>query len=341
MKTPKGTTRADRRRCLSPELLEDRMVLSASQGATFAIMPAAVTTAGKVTSTSFTIDPSYFTAAAKMHGKMLVGIDVTPLTPAASSSSNLPSTATSVKPLIVSVADSSGRVIPAQHTHYYSKLAKANHLGNTPTSAALFTLKVPPAGHAAETYSVQVKGLMHSTGKYLIGFYLPGDTAGTGTVAKNDLTTIKSVIGDAATNSNYNFDADLNRDGIINQKDVKLAEQNMGASTKVSPVVSVNLDPNSDPTNTRTTPYSSVHFAGKTTPNATVTFTDQANNSVTKTTSDSTGAYSIMVPLASGSNTFSVTTQDAFGQSISGSISPVVYSPTAQSSAPVASPTAK
>ena len=36
-----------------------------------------------------------------------------------------------------------------------------------------------------------------------------------------------------------------------------------------------------------------------------------------------------MVPLVTGSNTFTVTTMDAFGQSISGAITPVVYSPTA------------
>ena len=340
MKTSKGTPRAQRRRSLVPELLEDRMVLSASQGSTFAIIPDAIQTAGKTNSTAFTISPDLFTAAPKMHGKMTIGIDVTALTPSGSSGSNLPSTATSVKPEIVSVTSSSGQVIYAQHTHYYSKIAKANHLGNTPTSAALFNLKVPSAGQAPETYTVQVKGLMHSSGNYLLGFYLPGDTAGSGTVAKNDVTTVKSLLGDAATNSNYNFDADANRNGIINNQDVRLVQQNLGASTQVSPVVSVNLDPNSDPAMDRTTPYSSVHFAGKVTPGATVTFANQSNNNATTTTTaDSTGAYSIMVPLVPGSNTFSVTTKDAFGQSISGSISPVVYSPTSAATTPATSST--
>jgi hypothetical protein len=311
------------------------MVLSAGQGSTFAIIPDAIQTAGKATSTAFTIDPSLFTPAAKMHGKMLLGIDVTALTPAGSSGSNLPSTATAVKPEIVSVTSSTGQVIYAQHTHYFAKIARANHLGNMPTSAALFDIKVPSAGQAAETYTVQVKGLQHSTGKYLLGFYLPGDASGAGTVTKADITTIKSVIGDAATSSNYNFDADVNRNGIINAQDVQLATQNMGASTKVSPVVSVNLDPNSDPAMDRTTPYSTVHFAGKVTPGATVTFANQSNNNATTmATADSTGAYTIMVPLVPGSNTFTVTTKDAFGQSITGSISPVVYSPTSAATTP-------
>ncbi len=328
MKTSKAFQRADRRRYLAPEVLEDRMVLSAGEGSTFAIMPSAVTTAGKVSSVSFNVSSSLFTPAPKQHGKITLGVDVTALTPTSSSSSNLPSTATAVKPEIVSVTSSSGKVIPVQHTHYFGKIAKANHLGNTPTSAALFTVKVPSSSQGAATYTVQVKGLDHSTGSYLVGFYLPGDASGSGTVNSTDITTIKSLMGDAATNSNYNFDADVNRDGIINNQDVRIADQNLGAATQVSPVVSVNLDPASDPASDRTTPYSSVHFAGKVTPGATVVFANQSNgNATTTATADSTGAYSIMVPLVSGSNTFTVTTHDAFGQSISGSISPVVYSP--------------
>lgn len=92
-------------------------------------------------------------------------------------------------------------------------------------------------------------------------------------------------------------------------------------------MISVNLDPASDPAGNNTTPYSTVHFAGTTTPNATVTFLDEASGTKTSTSTDSTGAYSIMVPLITGSNTFTVTTQDGFGQSITGSINPVVYSP--------------
>jgi hypothetical protein len=335
MMTPKESTRASRRRCLTPEVLEDRMVLSSGQGSTIAIMPSAVTTAGKVSSVSFTVSSALFTPATKQHGKITLGLDVTALTPAGSTSSNLPTTATAVKPEIVSVTASNGKVLPVQHTHYYGKIAKANHLGNTPTSAALFTVKVPSSSQGSATYTVQVAGLDHSTGQYLLGFYLAGDANGDGTVNKTDVTTVKSLLGDAATNSNYNFDADFNRNGIINNQDVQLTNKNLGASTKVSPVVSVNLDPNSDPAQDRTTPYRTVHFAGKVTPNATVVFANQSNNNATTTTTaDSTGAYSIMVPLVSGSNTFTVTTHDAFGQSISGSISPVVYSPTSAANTP-------
>ncbi len=329
MYTSKESPRVRRGRCLAPESLEQRMVLSSGQGSTFAIMPGAVTTSGQVSSIPFMINPSLFTPA--KNGKILLGIDVTPSTPS-SSTSGTSSTGITLRPEVVSVTSSTGQVVKVEHTHYYPKIAKANHLGNTPTSAVLLTMKMPATGSAPVDYTVQVKGLDHTTGQYLLGFYLAGDAAGTGSVTSTDITTIKSLKGDAATNKNYNFDADVNRDGIINKQDVKLAEENLGAATLVSPVVSVNLDPASDPSLDRTTSFSTVHFAGEMTPGGTITFANNQNNGATTTaTADSTGAYSIMVPLISGSNTFTVTTQDGFGQSISGEISPVVYDPSSTS----------
>ena len=90
-------------------------------------------------------------------------------------------------------------------------------------------------------------------------------------------------------NSNYNFNADVNRDGVINGQDLTAAKKDLGASTLVSPVVSVNLDPASDPAADRTTPFSTVHFNGTVTPNATVTFVDNSSGGVTTTTANSSG----------------------------------------------------
>jgi Dockerin type I domain len=333
MKTSNQLPRVRRQRCLTPELLEDRMVMSAGQGSTFAIIPASVTTAGQATSTSFTINSSLFTPA--KNGKLELGLDITAVAPSSTSTSNN-TPATSLAPEIMSMTSSSGKPVHIEHTHYYPKIAKANHLGNAPTSAVLFTIKPPASGSA--TYTVNVKGLDHTTGEYLLGFYLPGDASGDGTVNSTDITTIKSLVGDTATNSNYNFDADVNRDGIINHQDVKLAEAALGESTKISPVVSVNLNPAADPNNDRTTAYSTVQFAGLVTPGASVVFANNSNSGATTTaTADSTGAYNISVPLVSGSNTFTVTTHDGFGQSISGAISPVVLDPNAPTSATTSS----
>jgi hypothetical protein len=323
MNLTKDLRRPRQRFRLAPELLEDRLVLSAGEGSTFAIMPGSVTTAGQVSTVNFKIDPTMFTAPRK-DGNLVIGIDVAAATPATASTST-----PTVDPKIVSVTDASGHVVRAQHTRYNAKVAKANKLGNSQTSAVLVTVQVPSKGQPAADYSLQVKGLNSTTGQYLVGFYLPGDIAGTGTVTQSDLATIQKDHGMTAENKNYSFDADVNRDGIINGQDLKIAAEDLGASTKISPVVSVNLDPASNPAANRTTPYSNVHFAGKVTPGATVTFLDQNGGAKTTSTADSTGAYSIMVPLALGSNTFTVTTQDAFGQAISGAITPVVYSPSA------------
>jgi hypothetical protein len=311
-----------RRRQPAPDVLEDRMVLSAGQGSTFAIMPGTVSGPGMVSSLQFKLDPSLFTSPAR-NGRIVLGIDVTPAVNNATGAS----TTSTLKPEIISVKDASGHVFRVQHSKYDPKVAKANKISPGMTSATLVTLKVPAAGQPANDYTVQVKGMGATSGTYLVGFYLPGDVSGTGTVAKTNVQTIKSEHGLTAVNSKYTFDADVNRDGVINSKDLQIARENLGVTTKVSPVVSVNLDPASDPAADRTTPFSTVHFAGTTTPDASVKFLDQSGGATTTATADSTGAYSIMVPLVSGSNTFTVTTSDGFGQSISGSISPVAYSP--------------
>jgi hypothetical protein len=308
----------------APDVLEDRMVLSSGEGSTFAIMPGSVAGPGLVSSTSFQISPTLFSSA-KPNGKIVIGIDITPAVPTAAGAA----TTSTLKPEIVSIKDASGRMIKVEHGRYSPRVMKSNKITQAQTSAVLVTLNVPKTGMPANGYTVQVKGLAATSGTYLLGFYLPGDAAGTGTVTQADIKTIKSEHGLTASNAKYSFDADTNRDGVINSTDVMIARENLGVSTKVSPVVSVNLDPASDPAADRTTPYSTVHFAGTTTPNATVTFLDQASNSSTVATADSTGAYSILVPLVSGSNTFTVTTSDGFGQSISGAITPVVYDPPA------------
>ena len=91
-------------------------------------------------------------------------------------------------------------------------------------------------------------------------------------------------------------------------------------------MISVNLNPAADPLNDRITSDSTVNFTGTVTPGATVTFKEINNNSPgATTTADSSGNYSIMVPLGVGANTFSVTSHDAFGQTISGQIAAVTY----------------
>ena len=279
-----------------------------------------VTTAGQSSSVQFKLDPSQFTPG--HGGKIVLGIDV-----AADPNGT-------VKPEIVSVTNASGRVAASvQHSVYTASIIKAQKAakkGITPVSSAvLITLPVPKAGQAPGVYTVHVQGQGGSTGSYLVGFYLPGDVNGDGTVNTTDLQTMMSEFGSTPQQSGtkYTFDADTNRDGRISLADLRVGSENLGASTKVVPVINVNLDPATDgPLHSRITNFNPVHFTGTATPGATVTFTEVNNNSPgATTTADSSGNFSIMVPLGNGSNTFSVSTTDSFGQTISGQISPVTY----------------
>ena len=96
MSLSKELRRTRHRKFFTPEILEDRLVLSAGEGSTFAIMPGQVTTAGQVSTINFKIDPTMFTAPRK-DGKLVLGVDVA----AATSSSS--STTSVVAPEIVSI----------------------------------------------------------------------------------------------------------------------------------------------------------------------------------------------------------------------------------------------
>ena len=203
-----------RGRNLSLELLEDRQLLSAGEGSTFAIMSGNVATARQVSSVQFEINPNDFTPA--RDGKILLGIDV-----AADPS-------TSVQPEIVSVKNAHGQVAGGLiHSAYTRQIIKAKKLTDPISSAVLISLPVPKPGQAPAVYTVQVRAANSTTGDYLLGFYLPGDVAGTGTVTQADLQTIKSLIGVTASASNYNFDADVNRDGIIAPADLAFAAMDL------------------------------------------------------------------------------------------------------------------
>ena len=67
--------RTRQRLCLAPEVLEDRVVLSAGQGSTFAIMPGSITTPGTTSSVKFTMSSAMF-ATPKKNGNILLGIDI-------------------------------------------------------------------------------------------------------------------------------------------------------------------------------------------------------------------------------------------------------------------------
>lgn len=298
----------------SMDMLEERRVMSAGMGSTFAIVPGAVAEPGQTSTVEIRIDPKHFSGG--RGGRMVVGIDV-----AADPNST-------VKPTVVGVRGANGR--PAamiQRSLYSQAVIKSAQLGSPVSSAVTTVLRVPRADQEPITYKIDVRGQAEETGDYLLGFYLPGDVNGDGVVDKNDIQLIGSKLGRISTDDGYSFDADANRDGQINVMDLRIASQNLGARTSISPVVNVNLDPATDgPMQSRITNHRVVRFNGSTSPDANITFAELNGRSPGATTvSDADGNYVIDVELGDGPNNFQVTTADSFGQTISGQISPVTW----------------
>ena len=308
------------RRKLSPstESLENKTVLSAGMGSTFAIDPGVIAQAGGTSTIKFTVNPSDFTAP--KGGKIVIGVDV-----AASTSGG------TVKPSITGITSSNGQRVSLEHGRYSKAVVKANKLSSPTTTAVLATIQVPKAGQKPITYTLHVKGLNRTSGQYLAGFYLPGDVSGDGVVDKSDIETITKALGSTSTSSTYSFDADSNRDGKITIQDMKPALANVGAKVTISPVLQVNLDPASDSgIQDRITNIRTVTLDGTGSPNAKLTFVQTAGQVPTvTTTADASGKFSAQVALADGSNTFTVTATDSFGQTISGNIAPITYSTSA------------
>ena len=142
-----------------------------------------------------------------------------------------------------------------------------------------------------------------------------------------------------AENSNYNFDADVNRDGIINSQDVKLAKEDLGAIDRGQSGRLGEPRPGLQSGARRHDALQQRSFRGQCDAGRDLTFLDQASGYDHHDDGRSTGAYSITVPLVTGSNTFTVTTMDAFGQSITGAITPVVYSPSSPTDGSELTPT--
>ena len=102
-----------------------------------------------------------------------------------------------------------------------------------------------------------------------------------------------------------------------------------GAKTTIMPVVTANLAPGNGGQANRVSAIPNASFTGISTPGAKVTYAEiNAKSAPVTTTADSTGNYSLVVPLAVGSNTFKVTSVDPFNQVISGQIAAVTFKPT-------------
>lgn len=297
-----------------PEPLETRELMTGGHN-TFAILPGTVDRPGGTTAIEFTISPANFTLPRR---SVAMGIDI------------VADSGSTIKPLIASVDNPNGDTVPQTfHSIYDPHLSHKKVASGVGTSAVLTPISLFPGDPSRPaTYSVNVEAEAKSSGNFLLGFYLPGDVDGNGAVTKDDVNLVRRMQGARAGQSRYNFDADANRDGRIGKVDLAFTRQNLGVSTNISPTVAANYDNASDVggLSVRTTMKDTAHFTGSATPGSQITYADVANKvASTTTTADAAGNYSINVPLAIGTTTFQVTANDAFGQTIKGTIAPVSH----------------
>ena len=324
---PSHPNRKSRTPSLAPEQLEGRRMMTGGVGSSFAIIPATIAKAGAQASISFTLNSTLFKDPGNK--PFTLGIDVAP---------NTNSTA---NPIIKSVTTPDGHSLSVAHATFDPKVTRTGVQGASKLSTAgLVTIPGLPAKNAKSfVYKVNVAGLQKTSGAILVGFYLPGDADGSGTVDQADLNAIKYAMNTNAsdTTGKYSFDADSNRDGMINNKDLAIATKNLGISTTVSPVISANVTPAQmvDPQN-RITNLNSVTITGAATPESAISYSETGQAPIA-TTADQSGNYSITLPLLTGANTYNVTTTDAFHQKITGSINTITYNPAAV--APTTTPT--
>jgi hypothetical protein len=314
---PSRPNRRRRTTTLAAEMLETRQMLTGGVGSTFAIIPGTITKTDGQVSVSFNLNPAYFTDPGNKSFEL--GLDI-----AAGTNST-------VNPVIESVTTPTGKTLSVSHAVYDPAVKRTGiEATNKDSTAVLVTIPGLEAKTAKSfTYKVNVSAMDQTSGAVLVGFYLPGDADGLGVVNQSDINAVKYAMGTnaAQSSSNYSFDADANRDGQINAQDLKIAQKNLNVGTTVSPVISANVAPSemTDPTN-RITNQSSVTITGATTPNASITYQETGEVPVTAT-ADKLGNYTITIPLLTGSNTYNVTTVDAFGQTITGAINSITYEP--------------
>jgi hypothetical protein len=85
------------------------------------------------------------------------------------------------------------------------------------------------------SFVVQVRGEGTSTGAYEVEFFLAGDVNGDFQVDHQDLNQIASLEGKRRGQAAYREDADVDRSGVINKADSRIARQNRNVSTDLRP----------------------------------------------------------------------------------------------------------
>jgi|GEM_PF-3949222 len=292
------------------ESLEQRALLTTTPGVgnNFALVARPVENPGEVVEVPFTIDRTSFSSPGR---SMVIGIDV------------IDHGVSRLNPMVQEVRDETGRSLPKLN-------AEADR-------ASLVQINLPRAGDRAQ-FHAQVAGREAGTGSTLTGFYLPGDANGDRKVDPQDARLVRTILGARRGDPTYLFDADADRNGVIDQNDLRLTQLNHGARTGISPVISANLAEGQDRDADRIVASRQVTFAGQASVGAVITFTEENGKfEPVEVTVGRDGTYEAVLTLAEGENQINVTATDPFGQTFNGKLAPVTFDPQAVEREPVPS----
>ncbi len=189
----------------------------------------------------------------------------------------------------------------------------------------------------AGTYTLQVSATGRAGEAYRIAVSLTGDTSGDFQVNPQDLATIRALKGQRRSEPGYLAAADVNHDGVINARDVRLAGLNLGVATSIRPLaVTLGLGPSVATTASGAVYQTSVIVAGQTAPGATVELYGAGAGAAAMTLSndpslvaaasrlttmaDALGHYQFTFSAAVGANDLHVVSSDGFGQQSSAAL---------------------
>ncbi|MEO6807691.1 MAG: dockerin type I domain-containing protein, partial [Isosphaeraceae bacterium] len=183
-------------------------------------------------------------------------------------------------------------------------------------SAAGASAGVMIASVGGGRFALQMDADGKGMGPFTMDAFLVGDANGDARVDRQDVRLTRSLLGTREGQPGYTLDADANRDGSINARDLALVLRNLGTATRLHPLsINVGLSQGSDPDGNGVVTRPDVVLVGQTSPGATVQLDQGADGSIDQTTTaDPLGGYQFSLTLGIGQTRVQVTTADRFGQ---------------------------
>ena len=184
---------------LALEGLEGRTVLSATGLASFATLPAHITSPTSPARVTFNFNAGEITAPA---GKPLY--------------------------LGFNAQAAAGSLAAPQITKVFGPAGGARHRAPETGNSVFITKVNIPVGKPT-AFAVDILSMNNRTGDATVSAFLPGDVNGDGAVDSRDISMIRSAYGSHLGQARYNPAADFNGDGKVGCRDLTYAKKNLGA----------------------------------------------------------------------------------------------------------------